>query len=435
MFISKTLKPDMQEFLVEKTLKKHPKTIIFNEDNYFDSKLFYTQKFNTNLGIEILDGVNPFGEKTINNYFGWMINSHMPISDFFLVLSKTNKKTTKNILSKNAEYIVNNWTAVSLSLNSLLNLIDIQSIRDSFQSGKGIRPDFYSDKILLEKILDKVIFNINLINNINIILSEKSISFIVLHKFLTYNNLKKIFEMIESLLEITEELEKQDSHPILLLMLVKNLWNIISSIFIRLIKTPYNKIFSFYFQTKVFGFENPVNYQASLRFFLLNLFHKYIISNKKITLEKIKKYSIALHSLILTLTYCTINSYNEQKSINAAKSIDNTIIDKVDDDNAMKEIKDLDLSNTLIISQGFKDNDLIRLIYISDKDNENNIPFRVKEEEYNELFKSLYNEFFNDDYDTSRIQQQRKLNLLYKLYEIINPGDNMFDFIRKVIIL
>ena len=144
----------------------------------------------------------------------------MPILDFFISLGKITKKKIKEIVNS-GEFLLSNWRSIS---NHILSILGNLNTEEDWEYVNAL--DFSKKEDLL-KVINILIYYINILNNTNIIILDRNMSGYIFYLFYINGGIQKFFSIIEFLLNISEKASQRNKHPILFLLLIKNMWNMV----------------------------------------------------------------------------------------------------------------------------------------------------------------------------------------------------------------
>ena len=460
-FLSEKLSENVVNYLITEGITNHNvNAVIFNESTFFKDDLLYEHNFDLNMRVEIIESSKIFSNEIFDFNCKKLINSHMSILDLFISLGKNNRKKLKELIV-GGDQLLANWNSLSFALILVLQNLNTHEDREYID-----KLDF-SKKDDLLKMIHILIYYINILNNTNIIVLDKNMSGYVLYQFYNLGGVKKFFDIIELILNITEKVSDSNTKlPILFLLLVKNIWNIIISFFMKLFKMNFESIHHFAVISNLFGFNNVLEFASSLKLSILKNFHEKFLRNEKFNLKKIEKLSYPFYTLILTVIDSCINQYKysqtktfpEEKIIKEVINLDFTrvsaLIAMQEGMNNQHDIVDFLLANSELennIKEYFKkkNNDDLN-IYASQffevdelnktrlemNENNNKIDMTELNKEYLTVFSDIYKLLLEDDLNSQKLQQIRKMNLIFRIKDILLSNNKVLvQFIREIMVI
>ena len=186
-------------------------------------------------------------------------------------------------------------------------------------------------------------------------------------------------------------------HSLIVLLLIKNLWNIINSVLMRITKTTASENFN-YFSLIIIkeGFNSVFEYSSYLKLHILGLLYEKFI---KKDLQNIAKLSSGFHSLIyLILDSCIV----QFKIINEIK----------EDDNLIKEVMNMGFNRLDIIGamqEGYKTADEI-VNNILSNNIEKNVDEPDEESKVNNEPNNTINENNRENLNGNQENNQNRIN-------------------------
>ena len=458
-FLSEKLSINVVNYLISEGKKNQVlNPIIFNESTFNVKDLVFSPNFDQNMRVEIIESNKVFSNEIFDFNCKNLINSHMSILDLLISIGKNNRKKLKELIT-GGDLLLTNWNSLAFSL--ILVILNLNTQKDSEFLDQL---DLNKTEDLL-KMINVLIYYINILNNTNIIILDKNMSGYVLYQFYHYGGIKKFFEMIEMLLHLTEKIsEKEMKIPILLLLLIKNMWNIIISFFIKLFKMNFETIHHFSVIINLFGYNNAVEFSSYLKLSILKLFYKKILINSKFSMNKIAKFSYPFYTLILTIIDSCINQfkYYQTKTFPEEKYIKdvinmgftriNVLIAMQEGMSNREDIADFILANNDLESK-LKE-------YLKRKNNEDLMKFASQffdvnemdslmidfqskskdmtklNEKYLKMFSKMYKILIDEDLNSQKLQQIRKMNLIFRIKDILLMNNKVLvQFIREIIVI
>ena len=459
-FLSEKLSPHVINYLIAEGIKNNSaiNPLIFNESNYIRQDLHFDSCFDQNMRVEIIESSKVFTNEIFDFKCKNLINSHMPILDLMISIGKNNRKKLRELIS-GGDMLMSNWNSLAFGL--ILVILNLDTEKDN----KFITDLDLENKDDMLKIINILIYYINILNNVNIIILDKSMSGYVLYQFYQYGGIKKFFEIIKMLLNLTEIItDKNIKLPILLLLLVKNMWNIIISFFMKLFKMNFETINLFSVIINLFGYNNAVEFSSHLKLTILKLFYKNILGNPNYSIRKISKLSYPFYTLILTIIDSCINQYkyHQTKTFPEEKTI--------------KELINMGFSRISILiamQEGINNRENIADFILSNNEMENNLKKFLKNKEtddiesyasqffdlkdiekvkldfntvntkdmsklcdkYIKLFNKIFKVLIDDELNSQKLQQVRKMNLIFRIKDILLMNNKVLpQFIREILI-
>jgi len=459
-FLSEKLSPHVIKYLIAEG-NKHNSTInpfVFNETNYIRPDLLFDPCFDQNMRVEIIESSKVFTNEIFDFYCKNLINSHMPILDLLISIGKNNRKKLRELIS-GGDLLMSNWNSLAFGL--ILVILNLDTEKDI----KFINKLDFENKEDMLKIINVLIYYINILNNVNIIILDKSMSGYVLYQFYQYGGIKKFFEIIKMLLNLTEAItEKNMKLPILLLLLVKNMWNIIISFFMKLFKMNFETINLFSVIINLFGYNNAIEFSSHLKLTILKLFYKNILSNPNYSIRKISRLSYPFYTLILTIIDSCINQfkYHQTKTFPEEKTIKELInmgFSRISILIAMQEgITSRESIADFILTNGELENNLKKFLKNKETDEVENYASKFYDlkdiekvkldfntvntkdmsklsDKFIKLFNKIYKVLVDDELNSQKLQQIRKMNLIFRIKDILLLNNKVLpQFIREILV-
>ncbi len=429
-FLSSHLNENIFDLLVENTKKEKIKLsektnlkdiVIFNKSNVLDVQVDINLA--NNFRIEFFESNNPFNWEIMDYKSKMLINSQMPVIDFFINLSKAIRKNLR-FYTENEISIYNTWQTIAYSMVLLIDSLDIKNElgkikekiiniakitkdlkftenantpNDNMDNTKNLidnntKLNLATTEYLNEEnkkkelsqnwkyVIEKLIEYINIVNNMNIILSEKTVSGYMIFQFYKMGGIEKIIDICEFFVDFSEiisiqvgkideitvnedkeENNTQDKYnkktsfsnfefyfnensdeylkssksikiPIILSLLLKNLWNVINSIIMKIIKNNYEQTINYGLLLVKEGFNSIFEFNVFIKFYLFNLLMQRFLEfdekkknekrfqrKQKSKLKKISKYSFSFINIFYAICDSAINTYKallwKEKSI------------------------------------------------------------------------------------------------------------------------
>ena len=153
--------------------------------------------------VEIFDSNNNIVNEIVDPETKMIINSHMSILDFFITIAKAIKKQVKNYTQAEVETI-KCWNTLAFAMVMILQNLNVEKETQNLR-----------EKILSNDQTDAInllINYINMLNNINIVLADKSISTYIIYQFVKYGGVEKIFNICRFVLTFCEILNEENSN-------------------------------------------------------------------------------------------------------------------------------------------------------------------------------------------------------------------------------
>lgn len=441
-FLSSNLSENIFSMLIENTKKEKIKLsektnlkdiVVFNKHNYLDVQV--ELNLANNFRIEFFESNNPFNWEIMDYNSKMLINSQMPVIDFFINLSKAIRKNLR-FYTENEISIYNTWQNIAYSMVLLIDSLDInnelervkerilviarisknlkriESNENKDESRKNtldnvsnfntnVNQDknlYYNDLVNEENmkkdlgknwkyVIEKLIEFINIVNNMNIILSEKTVSGYMIFQFYKMGGIEKIIDICEFFVNLGEILafnfgsfedsianeqetinknnnddnnnyffnqnqnnsnskfdkktsfsnydfyfsENSENYmkssksikiPVVLSLLLKNLWNVVNSIIMKIIKNNYEQMINYGLLLVKEGFNSTFEFNVFIKFYLFSLVTKRFLgfdekkkNEKKFQrkqtsgLKRISKYSFSFINIFYAICDSALNTY------------------------------------------------------------------------------------------------------------------------------
>jgi hypothetical protein len=468
-YLSTRLNPNLRALLISNTKvnRFNAEIEIFNENTALE--LECSQKPNENIRVEIVESNSYLTNDIIDHFSKVVINSHMPVLDLFITLGKSSKKLLKDFNESDISSI-KNYRTLAYLLNLLIQSMDLGNNFEMIR--EWVNSDYKGN---MNKIIDIFIFYINIVNNINIVLLDKNINGLVVFNFIKLGGLENIFNVCLFLLNFSDLIYNKGSHPLLLFLLIKNLWNIITSVVLRIVRTNTELFSNYAIILLKEGFESTTEYNTYIRYHVIRLMNSYFINNKDMPLNKITSLSYSMISLIYsTLDICMIHfknikdSKDNEDELEENKLIEGLVqagFNKVDIISAMQDgYKTPEEIINVILAEGYssnRDQNLFDAI-TSDGFDESWVPLKNEFIKYcrkdifgtnllssekpsmqnvEALMGEVYHALLEDDYNSvSKIMQIRKMNLIFRIKDLTYNNSALMQellipFIKEISIM
>ena len=460
-FLSEKLSENVVNYLISEGITNHNvNAVVFNESSFFKDELLYEHNFDQNMRVEIIESSKVFSNEIFDFNCKKLINSHMSILDLFISLGKNHRKKLKELIV-GGDQLLANWNSLSFALILVLQNLNTQEDKEYIDNLDLNKKDD------LLKMIQILIYYINILNNTNIIVLDKNMSGYVLYQFYNLGGVKKFFDIIELILNLTEKVSETNKKlPILFLLLVKNIWNIIISFFMKLFKMNFESIHHFAVIINLYGYNNVLEFASSLKLSILKICVEKFLRNEKFNLKKIEKLSYPFYTLILTIIDSCINQYKysqtkifpEEKlikevvileftrvsaliALQEGMSNQNDIVDFLfanpDLEANLREYFKIKNNEDLnkYASQFFDIDDLNKNRLLMNEGN-NKIDMTELNKEYLIVFSDIYKLLLDDDLNSQKLQQIRKMNLIFRIKDILLSNNKVLvQFIREIMVI
>jgi hypothetical protein len=370
-FLSSNMNPNLRQILIEQTKSRYniknenlpsptkglPDILIYNENEYMDIK--QRHNFETNMKIEIIDESSPFSNEMTDANTKIILNSHMPILEFFITIAKT-LRNAKNLTNNDIETI-KCWNSLGFNLNLVLKSLPLKNYLSEAERVFNTQGD-------LSGVVSNFIYFINILNNINIVLGDKVVSPYLTYQFIKFGGVESLFDISEFLLSFSNIINsgKEKESPLIILLLIKNLWNIVTSILMRLVKfSPEGNNVGIILQKE--NFTSMIELSSSVKLRILNnINNRFLSTESKFKMKDISVLSFSFHSMILSISDTCINAFKlvqESKSENFDEKLIEEVMkmgfSRADIQHAITIGKRTveNIVNYLIIGENMEDND------------------------------------------------------------------------------
>ena len=307
-FLSKKIKPDLRRLLIKNTIDSlstnlptvvNPSVTIIDEDNYKD--ILFDCDFSSKLRVEIIEIQIPPNSEIID-YETKVILHNMPALEYFLTLGRTLKikglKDIKEIELSN----IQTYMKLSYILCEIVKQIRVDRTKPLSQ----------------DEELETLIRYISTLNNLNIVTHTKHFSSFVIFYFIKYGGVREIFEMCKDMISISENVQKRNptkQAPLVSLLLIKNSWNIITSLLVSLIKYEFEKQDGFYLillREDFSDFNLKCEVSVYVKYLILNdLIEVMFEGDNAFTMGYIAEYAVLFQSVVMNIINECISCYKE----------------------------------------------------------------------------------------------------------------------------
>ena len=283
--------------------------MIFNNKQTCESLMTIKYNFKQSLNINIIESQRKFH---INPFDKILTNSHLPILDIIMLLGKSLRKYIKDYTIDEKPQI-SHWNYVAYYCIHILKSCKIPNKEEITELLKSKR---------LHDIANMIIYYINIINNLNIIVNDKSISSYVVFVFLKLNGFVYLARYCSFLLDFTLCLKEnsENSYHLIFCLLIKNLWNVLSSMFNNILATKFdvtNNNFAIFLQSQGISSIDEFNFVLKLR--TLEIFYeKFII---EYGLDVISDCSPVLHALLFNVINLAVEQWKLLVTNNIGKQL------------------------------------------------------------------------------------------------------------------
>ena len=320
--LSNVIKPELRKFLKDSSNKytlerelphcSDYNLVYINEENYLDIK--YTPKFDKLMKVEIL-GESQFNNEILTHDLRIKINI-LDTFNFISIMGKMIKNRGLYDVQESDIEVIKNY----MNLSYIICLIFKFFRKKCF---KNITSDSQS-----ENIIKNLLPFTNMLSYINNILNgkvNKNLSSIVLFYLIKYGGLRQLFKISKKIIEISKNESMKKELPLIEILLIKNLWNVLSSIMIHLIKYQFSTNIVFYLIlirekdiSTQFTYKNEID--VYVKFLILNDLIKVFFNNEKNEenlkcFSEMEKYGIQMYNIVLNLFDSCCLSFSNLKNI------------------------------------------------------------------------------------------------------------------------
>ena len=320
--LSNLIKPNLRKFLMETSDKdilerelpycNNYNLIYLNEDNYLDVK--FPPQFELPLRVELL-GDLPLNSEILTHDLRIRLNI-LDSFNFILIMGKMIKtKALCDIQDSDVEIIKN-----YMSLSYIIFLI--------FKTFRKKCLENIDQNLDSKHIINSLLPFVNMLTYINNLFSGKnykSISSIVLFYLIKYGGLRQLFKISKKIIYICKNESKKKEVPLIELLLIKNVWNVLSSIILTIIKYQFSSNLGFYLLlireseiTKKFKYKNELDSYA--KYLILNDLIEVFFNNENIEdniqyFNDMEKYGFQMYRVILNIIDSCCLCFNHMKNV------------------------------------------------------------------------------------------------------------------------
>ena len=320
--LSNLIKPNLRKFLMETSDKdilerelphcNNYNLIYLNEDNYLDVK--FPPQFELPLRVELL-GDLPLNSEILTHDLRIRLNI-LDSFNFILIMGKMIKtKALCNIQDSDVEIIKN-----YMSLSYIIFLI--------FKTFRKKCLENIDQNLDSKHIINSLLPFVNMLTYINNLFSGKNykiISSIVLFYLIKYGGLRQLFKISKKIIYICKNESKKKEVPLIELLLVKNVWNVLSSIILTIIKYQFSSNLGFYLLlireseiTKKFKYKNELDSYA--KYLILNDLIEVFFNNENMEeniqyFNDMEKYGFQMYRVILNVIDSCCLCFNNMKNV------------------------------------------------------------------------------------------------------------------------
>ena len=320
--LSNLIKPNLRKFLMETSDKdilerelphcNNYNLIYLNEDNYLDVK--FPPQFELPLRVELL-GDLPLNSEILTHDLRIRLNI-LDSFNFILIMGKMIKtKALCDIQDADVE-IIKNYMSLSYIIFLIFKTFRKKCLENIDQN--------LDSKLIINSLLPFV----NMLTYINNLFSGKNYknnSSIVLFYLIKYGGLRQLFKISKKIIYICKNESKKKEVPLIELLLIKNVWNVLSSIILTIIKYQFSSNLGFYLLlireseiTKKFKYKNELDSYA--KYLILNdlievFFNKENIEENIQYFNDMEKYGFQMYRVILNVIDSCCLCFNSMKNV------------------------------------------------------------------------------------------------------------------------
>ena len=320
--LSNLIKPNLRKFLMETSDKdilerelphcNNYNLIYLNEDNYLDIK--FPPQFEVPLRVELL-GDFPLNNEILTHDLRIRLNILDSFS-FILIMGKMIKtKALCDIQDADVE-IIKNYMSLSYIIFLIFKTFRKKCLENIDQNSDS------------KHIINSLLPFVNLLTYINNLFSGKNyktISSIILFYLIKYGGLRQLFKISKKIIYICKNESKKKEVPLIELLLIKNVWNVLSSIILTIIKYQFSSNLGFYLLlireseiTKKFKYKNELDLYA--KYLILNDLIEVFFNSDNIEeniqyFNDMEKYGFQMYKVILNIIDNCCFCFNNMKNL------------------------------------------------------------------------------------------------------------------------
>ena len=321
-YLSQKMKSEIRDLILKNTFENiglnlptvvNPKLNLIDDSNYLNVE--YDVDFSKILRVEIIESQTAFTTELVDPETRIMLNN-IPALEFFFTLGKTMKIKGLREIKENEISSIKTYMNLAYLLCEISNAIRIKD--------RAMCKD-----LTYEQQLEYLICYICTLNNLNIISLEKNFSSFVIFYFIKYGGIRIIFEMSKDIICISEAIAKKSKRaPLVILLLIKNLWNIISSLIVSFMKYEFEKQDGYYLillreDVSKFNLKNELS--VYVKYLIMNDLIEVFFSKKDqfdYSLKDIAKYAYNFHSVLFSIINDSISQYKTLIEWNLNKNVE-----------------------------------------------------------------------------------------------------------------
>ena len=320
--LSNIIKPELKKFLKDSSNKyiferelphcSNYNLTYINEDNYLEIK--YEPKFDKITKVEIL-GEPQFNNEILTHELRIKINI-LDTFNFISIMGKMIKSRALYDIQESDIEVIKNYMNLSYIICLIFKFFRKKCFKDINENSPS------------ENIIKNLLPFTNMLSYINNILNgkiNKTLSPIVLFYLIKYGGMRELFKISKKIIEVSKNESNKKELPLIEILIIKNIWNVLSSIMLYLIKYQFSTNIALYLilirekeVSTQFTYKNEIDVYA--KFLMLNDLIYVFFNNEKNEenlkcFSDIEKYGVQMYTIMLNLFDNCCLSFTNLKNI------------------------------------------------------------------------------------------------------------------------